>query len=90
MWMYFYRSQRIRDLALAMNPKLEDEIISFIENVDKVSAEVSASTSKFLDLLVSLKAKNKLGKTMKDSQQIKTSVSENMITRTIEKYFNAQ
>lgn len=86
MWMYFYKSERIRDLALAINPELEDEIVDFIENIDELNAEAEAATSKLLSALVTIKAKGKMGNLYKNSHQVKKGLTQNMITRTIENY----
>lgn len=86
MWTYFYKSKKIKDLALSIDPKLEDEIIQFIENEDTMNAEAEASTSNVLSSLIKLKAKGELGSKYKKSNQIKKSYSESAITRTFENF----
>lgn len=88
MWATVYKSMdRLKELALQIDPNLQAEFTSLLENESNAELEVEGKTSGLLDNILRLSGKIKGNKRGKRTTEIKGIVTPESIINSIEKYF---
>jgi hypothetical protein len=88
MWTFFYKSKdRLRDIALQINPNLKAEFTSFIEDEGRIDGEIEGKTAALLSSIFGFSAKIGAGKKSKNTTEIKSTINEDAVINSLDSYF---